>query len=63
MGALDGFLVFHLSGLNPDSLVHESGKVGEVLSSKSKLEVWVKSTTELVLSTSISWNVFFSIAG
>jgi hypothetical protein len=55
--------VLHLSSLNHNSLVHEGSKVGEVLSNKGKLKVWVESTTELLQSTFISWNVFFSIAG
>ena len=63
MGVLDGFLVCHLSGLNLDSLVHQCGEVGEVMNSKCKLEVWVESITEFLLSTSISGYVFFSIAG
>jgi hypothetical protein len=54
--------VLDLSGLKSDSLVHERGKVSEILSSKCKLEVWVESTEKLLLSTSISGYVFFSIA-
>jgi hypothetical protein len=55
--------VLDLSGLNPDGLVHESGKVSEILSSKSKVNVRVEPIEELLLSKSISGNVFFSIAG
>src|SRR3990170_3892083 len=61
--ALLRLLMLHLSSLKQNSLVHKSSKVGEVLSSKCKLDVWVESITEFLLSTSICGDVFFSIAG
>jgi hypothetical protein len=55
--------MFHLSGLNQNSLVHKSSKFGEILSSECKLDVCVESITKLLLSTGIRDDVFFSIAG
>ena len=63
MGALERLLVFHLAGLLLDSLVNQSSKVGEVMNSECKLDVWVQSITELLLLASIGGDIIFSIAG
>ena len=49
--------------LNLDGLVHQGGKVSEVMNQERELDIRVESITELLLPTSISSNVFFSIAG
>ena len=60
--ALSVILVPLQTCLNLDSLIHQGGKIWEVVSQKSKVNIWVKTFTEFLLPASISCNVFLSIA-
>src|SRR3954464_3510496 len=62
MTALLCTLVLELSGLQSDGLVHNGGEVGEDVLCKGKLEIWVESITELLLPSSIIWEVATRIA-
>src|ERR1044071_6490252 len=59
---LQRVLVLHLGTLDGDSLVHHGGEVGKIMNGKSEPEVCIESTTELLLSASISGDLFFRIA-
>ena len=51
--------MFHLGSLDGDGLIHHGGEVGKVMDDKSKLEVRVEATVELLLLASISSDLFF----
>src|SRR4051812_38034540 len=56
-------LVFLQTSFDIDGLIHQGGEISKVVHYKCKLDVSLKAVTELLLSTCISSNVFFSIAG
>ena len=54
--------MFHLGSLDGDGLIHHGCEVGKVMDGKSKLEVRVEVTTELLLLASVSSDLVFRIA-
>src|ERR1041385_1063994 len=54
--------MLHQGCLDGDSLVHHGGEVGEIMNGKSEPEVCIESTAKLLLSASISGDLFFRIA-
>src|ERR1041385_257163 len=55
-------LELHLGSLDGDSLVHHGGEIGKIMNGKTEPKVCIESTTELLLSASISGDLFFRIA-
>jgi hypothetical protein len=54
--------VFLQASFYLDILIHQGGEINKVLNKECKLDVRVEPFMELLLPTSISGDVFFSIA-